>query len=127
MTGKKESTMRPEDRSMISLTSQEFPPREQRDASSPHLRVNPILMAMRAWSLHPADLLWAIERGASKPNDKRSRQLVGCATIGGARLKPFDGEWTISRAYSDEGVELAACIEHARKVLVRLVPDLAGA
>lgn len=106
---------------MALFTSQETPTRAQGVVTPQRYSVSPILVRVRTWGLRPADLLWAIEHGAARPNDKRSRQLQGCAMIGGARLKPFDGEWMLSRASSGDGRKLAACIEHAQKVLVRLV------
>ena len=89
--------------------------------------VNPILSAMRRWKVAPADMLWAIEKGAWKPNDRRSRALIGAAQIGGARLKPWGGHWTIQGAKSPNGILLESAIEHALAVLRRLRVSMSDA
>lgn len=88
---------------------------------------NPILDAMRRWKVAPADMLWAIEKGAWKPNDRRTRALIGAAQVGTARLKPWEGHWTIHHAKSPNGIELEAVITHALRVLRRLTVSLSDA
>lgn len=88
---------------------------------------NPILDAMRRWKVAPADMLWAIEKGAWKPNDRRTRTLIGAAQIGSARLKPWNGHWTIHHARTPNGIELEAAITHALRVLRRMTVSLSDA
>lgn len=82
---------------------------------------NPILTTMRRWGLDPANLLWAMNHGAKKPNDKRSRELRGAAKLGRSELKPYEGEWYFHKARHVEGEGLIAAFDHARKVLTKLV------
>lgn len=86
-----------------------------------HNRPNPILDSVRRHRNAPADVLWAIEHGATKPYDKRSKRLRSAARIGGAELRPFDGEWEIHRARTPAGKELEACLDHTVAVLTRFV------
>lgn len=82
---------------------------------------NPILVKMNEWNIPPADLLWAMQHGGERPNDRRSKQLRGCARVGGAYLKPFDGEWTVHQARTDSGKRLVAFLDEAERVVLRLV------
>lgn len=82
---------------------------------------NRILAMMRKWEIAPSDIIRAIDTGARNPNAKNSKSFRAMAVVGGARLKPYDGDWMICPARSASGQELGHMIDHARKVAVRLV------
>jgi hypothetical protein len=85
--------------------------------------VNPILDTVRKGKITPADILWAITRGADHPNDKRSKVFRAVAQRGFVQVKPYDGEWIVTGAAARRRGELGGVedqIDHARKVLQRL-------
>lgn len=84
-----------------------------------HNRPNPILDSVRRYGHAPADVLWAIDHGARKPYDRRSKRLQAAARIGSAELKPWEGQWVIHRARTSAGQELEDCLVHTIAVLTR--------
>jgi len=54
---------------------------------------NRIIETMTRWGYSHDEIRWAIEHGAAKPNDKRSKALQGCARLGAAHLRPYEGVW----------------------------------
>ena len=88
-----------------------------------HNPPNPILAAFRASTFSAKGILWAIEKGASRPNDKRSKAIRSWVEMGFTQMKPYEGEWIITGRSALRHGELGNAISalaHARRVLQKL-------
>lgn len=83
--------------------------------------LNPFLTGMRRRSISAEDMLWAIQRGASRPNDKRSKALMGMSNIGASCLKPYEGDWYVHHERSPQGQRVFRSLDQAELVLTRLI------
>lgn len=47
------------------------------------------------WGVPEENILWAIQNGARKPNDKRCKTMLAVMQWGASRIVPWDGEWSV--------------------------------
>jgi hypothetical protein len=53
------------------------------------------LDVLDGWDAEPADVVWAIQKGAShrNGNDPRAKRLAAAVQFGASRIVPYNGDW----------------------------------